>query len=136
MQLLELINIFEQHTNALVIDQTRNPGGMLFYKYAIACMLANKPMTPPRLHHCLCQEDIDFALGNLKGLKNIKTDEQAKQAIGADMMTGLPVTAKFVSGVLDYSQEILNAWEKGELYTEPLVFFGILPFYNFFNFFF
>lgn len=41
----ELITHFQKETDALFIDQVNNPGGSVFYRYALASILSDYPLT-------------------------------------------------------------------------------------------
>jgi hypothetical protein len=60
--LLAIIEKMEAETEALIVDQTSNPGGILFFMYTVASTLTDKPLIVPKEHQPLTQEQLDFAL--------------------------------------------------------------------------
>jgi C-terminal processing protease CtpA/Prc len=68
----KLMNKFQKETDALVIDQINNPGGMVIYLYELAARLTDKPLTLPKHRLKLAQSELASALDTLeKGQKNI-----------------------------------------------------------------
>lgn len=119
-----LINKFELETEALVIDQVNNPGGSLFYMYALASLLADKPLLIPPHRISLTQKEIAMALDSIPALQSVRSDHEAMSIIG-DSLDGLPVTIKTAEGFLQYFQFMMDEWSKGNTFTEPTYIWGM-----------
>lgn len=54
----EIINYMEENTDALVIDQVHNFGGLVVFQYALATMLAIDPLKTPHHRVKITQKDV------------------------------------------------------------------------------
>jgi len=119
-----LIPEFNQRADALVIDQTNNPGGIVFYLYALASLLTDAPLTVPNHYITLAQSDIADALDFLQEADAVKTDDEARAMLGPDA-AGYPVTYDLVKNWAGFYLSIVKQWNSGKTITSPLPVFGI-----------
>jgi hypothetical protein len=119
-----LVKRFEKSADALVIDQTNNPGGSVFYMYALASMLTDRPLTTPRHHVAITQEDVASAVEFLKLEPLVKDDATAQKAMGA-AQDGYPVTYEFFRRMVEYSRFIVSQWNQGKTLTDPTFLDGV-----------
>ncbi len=123
-QFRELIRKMQSTTDALVLDQVNNPGGNLFYMYALAATLANKPLEVPLQRIALTQKEIIEAHETCLILNQISSDEEAQKCLGYDL-DGYPVTLKLAQNCAAFMQDEIECWNRGERFTQPLAVFGI-----------
>jgi len=119
-----LIPEFNQRADALIIDQTNNPGGIVFYLYALASMLTDTPLAVPKHYISLTQADIAESVNFLKGTAGAKTDEDAIAALGPDL-AGYPVSLELLKNWTAFHMEVMKQWSAGRTMTSPLPVFGI-----------
>lgn len=120
----DLITLFESRTDALIIDQVNNPGGFVFYMYALASMLTDRPLVTPTERITIIQEDVAGALEILTLLEAIESDEEAQQTFGETLM-GYPVSLDLVKGFIQHFQFILDEWSAGRTFTQSNYLYGI-----------
>lgn len=120
----ELIARFERKTDALVIDQVNNPGGFVFYLYALASLLTDVPLGVPYHRVTLTQESAAQALAAIDDFEEIESDEEAHSLLGPSIQ-GYPVDYAFVQSVLEYFRFLVKEWNSGETLTSPYPLFGI-----------
>jgi len=114
----KIITQFEVATDALVIDQVNNPGGSVFYLYALVSMLSPEPLITPRHEMAINQTDIASALRFLGAMKEIKNDETAKKILG-DTLDGFPVSYQVAGFMKNYLQFLVDEWNAGRSITRP-----------------
>ncbi len=119
-----LMSIFQQYTDALVIDQINNPGGSIFYMYALASTLIDRPSHTPKHHLALTQEEVHTALCLLPLLHEVKDDDTAQELLG-ETVGGYPVDYEFVCLMEQFCQFLIDQWNRGNLYTESTFLFGV-----------
>lgn len=119
-----IIEFFEQRSDALVIDQVNNPGGLLFYAYALASLLTDEPLYTPRHRMSITQADVAFAVEYIPIFEMINSDADAQELLG-DTFFGLPVTHQMSQFFLDNLYFILDQWNAGKTLTDPYFVFGI-----------
>jgi hypothetical protein len=134
-----LMKKFQAETDALVIDQVSNPGGSLFYLYALVSHLTGKPLTVPRHRLIVGEGDAHQAAEQLiemmreqQGLGKKKKKPSAKEAaeekeakekgVGG---SGYPLTPKFIMGMLKHSQFVLNQFNSGKRFTDAAPEMGV-----------
>lgn len=117
-QFAEIIRFFEDRTDALVIDQVDNPGGYLFYCYALASMLTDTPLTTPLHRIAINQEDVFQAVEIIPELEKIASDKEAQAVLGENLF-GLPVTYQMTRFFLDFFHFIVAEWNAGHKLTDP-----------------
>ncbi|MCB0361803.1 MAG: protease-like activity factor CPAF [Bdellovibrionales bacterium] len=122
-EFLGLIEKMEKQTDALLIDQVNNPGGSVFYLYALVSMLTDKPLITPKHRMAITQYDVNEALDDLDKLKDVKTEEEAKKVLG-ETMGGYPISYQLVQFFRSYSQFLVDEWNRGARLTSPY-FLGI-----------
>ncbi len=120
----EIITIMEIGTDALIVDQTNNPGGFLHYLYALASMLSDKPLIFPKHRMALTQEDIFYAIELQYLLETVDDDASARDCLGKTI-TGYPVTYELAQCMLTFCQVIVNEWESGRRLTHPIFPYGL-----------
>ena len=120
----KIVKYFESKSDALIIDQVNNPGGSVFYLYALASMLTTKDLNTPKHRMCITQQDVFESIEILPELQNIKNDKEAINFFGNEF-EGYPITYKFVQFCVNYFQFIINEWNKGKSLTEPHHIFGV-----------
>lgn len=118
------IKLLDNRTDALIIDQINNPGGSVFYLYALASALTNKPLTTPKHHMSLTQEEVYMAVTVLPQLEDIKNLKQAKECFG-DTLGGYPVTMETVILMKTCLKFIINEWNSGKTHTGLTHLFGV-----------
>lgn len=123
LEFASLMNRFEEKTEALIIDEVNNPGGSVFYLYALLSTLSNQPLLVPPQREILTQERVYDALALLDDCKEIQNDTQAKDVIGS--LDGYPVDLRFVQGLMDYCTFIIQEWREGKTFIDPTYVFGI-----------
>lgn len=116
---------FETETDALVIDQVNNPGGSVFYLYALASMLSDQPLTTPRHRMAVTQADVIEALDTIRQLKDVKNDEDARKVLSPDDMNGYPTSYEFARFTLAYAQFLVDEWNAGRKLTRPYWIAGV-----------
>ncbi|MBI4064099.1 MAG: protease-like activity factor CPAF [Elusimicrobia bacterium] len=114
----KLMAKFQTTTDALVIDQLNNPGGSLFYIYALASMLTDQSLVTPKHRVALTQQDAFNAASILQLEKEIKNDEDAKRVLGKNI-SGYPVTYQYFRHLLEYARFIINEWDNGRTLSDP-----------------
>lgn len=120
----DIISKFEMDTDAVVIDQINNPGGNVFYMYALASMLSPNPLEVARHEMAITQEDVYFAIQGEEELSDVRDDEEACAAIGSSLW-GYPVDLTLSQQMLEYFQFIIDEWEAGHVVTQPSYLFGV-----------
>ncbi len=114
-----ILRYFQANSDALVIDQLNNPGGSLFYMYALASMLTDKPLLLPKNQMTITQEDIAFAVDYIELFESVQNNEDAVDLFGASSIQGYPVDYSLVQDFIRYFQFMLQEWNAGRLLTRP-----------------
>jgi len=122
---------FQKETDALVIDQVSNPGGAVFYLYALASHLTDKTLLTPRHRLIIGESDAQWAAELLLKIINAQQGRAAKapkassEDDGADEWSGYPVTQKFMVLMVQFAQFILKQLEAGARFTAPTHLWGV-----------
>ena len=124
LEFSEIINLFEKSTDALVIDQLNNPGGNGIFMYAIAAMLADKPLFVPKERMMITQEEVYSAWVNEEEFDEIENDQDAINKLG-ETIYGYPVDYELTKQVSSYFKFIMTEWSQGRHFTEAEYFLGI-----------
>src|SRR3984885_11461239 len=117
------MNYFQKKTEALIIDQINNPGGSVFYLYALAATLTDNPLDTPKHHIAMTQEEVYIANVLLPYLEQIKSDETARIVLG-DTIGGYPVDYRFVRRMKQFCNFLITQWDAGKLFSDPTFLFG------------
>lgn len=119
----EIIALFEARTDALVIDQLNNPGGSLFYLYALASHLTDRKLTPPKHRIALTQQEVAMAV-TLLPILDLVNDESTAQELFGETLGGYPISYGFIVRLREFFHFIINEWDQGIVYTRPTNVFG------------
>jgi PDZ domain/Peptidase family S41 len=119
-----IMNLFQKRTDALVIDQVNNPGGSVFYLYALAATLTDKPLNTPKHHLAMTQEEAYIATQLLHLLEKVVCDESARQTLGENL-GGYPVDYQFVKLMRKFCNFLVQQWEKGKFISDLTHLFGV-----------
>jgi hypothetical protein len=119
----EIINFFEDRSDALIIDQVNNPGGSLFYMSALAGMLTDQPLHTPKHHVAINQDHVMQAAYLIPLFEDVMDDEDARSALGSSFY-GIPVTHQMSKFFLNYFRFILSEWEAGHTLTSATHLYG------------
>ncbi len=120
-----LMKRFQDGTDGLVIDQVNNPGGSIFYMYALASMLTDQALTTPQHHVALTQEEDLAAVTLLASAAKITNTAQAQAALGATQ-GGSPVDLhEFFKHMVTYSRFVVDQWNQGKTLTDPTFLDGV-----------
>lgn len=123
-QFKEIIKHMEKVTDGLVIDEINNPGGSLFYIYALNSVLSKDLVYAPKEHIRINPSHIAEASVLLKTLENIQTEEQAQALLGKDW-GGYPVTYQTIVHLKDYARFVIDQWNSGKTLTDPVHMWGV-----------
>jgi hypothetical protein len=123
-ELKGIIEIFEERTDALIIDQVNNPGGYVLYMYAVASLLTDQSLQTPKHRLAITHEDVFNAVSNIPQLENLTSDKAAKKVIGMDIC-GYPVSYQFAQHWLEYCRFISDQWNKDKKFSDAYHFFGV-----------
>ncbi len=130
---------FQVETEGLVIDQVSNPGGSVFYLYALASHLTDKVLVAPRHRLIIGEADAhQSAELLLKVMRDSKKSPEArekeeeaakkKKKIKEDEAPnagGYPITPKFMALVIKSAQFILQQFNAGKRFTDLIHISGV-----------
>lgn len=119
-----IMNFFQQNTDALVIDQINNPGGSVFYLYALAAILTDQPLYAPKHRIAITQEEVYTACSLLSNLETVKDDAEGKKVLG-ETVGGYPVDYEFVRLMRSFCLFLVNEWNSGKIFSSPTYLFGV-----------
>ncbi len=120
----KIIKFLEDRSDALVIDQVNNPGGSVFYLYALASMLTEQPLFAPRHKMTITQKEVMSAVSCIPIFENIKSDEDAIKVLGKTL-DGNSVTYQMAQFFLNYFRFVVDEWNAGRVLTKPFYLFGV-----------
>lgn len=120
----EIIELFEEVSDVLVIDQLNNGGGLILYLYALLAMLTDYELDVPKHRVMLTQHDVYFAAKRISSLESIKSDRAARKAIG-ETLEGVVVNYRLAKCLLRSHQFIVDQWNEGKLFTDFCYMYGI-----------
>ncbi len=120
----ELISLFNQETDCLVIDQINNPGGELFYLYGLLQALTDRSLEVPQHAISLTQEEIFLAVQVASFLDSIHSDRDANEKL-APYLSGYQADLQFVDELKLFIAQLMSSWEAGALCTDPIPLMGI-----------
>ncbi|MBS1984946.1 MAG: protease-like activity factor CPAF [Bdellovibrionales bacterium] len=119
-----LIVRMQGSTDALVIDQINNPGGSVFYMYTLLSMLSDQPLKTPLHRMSVTQADVEDALATLEQMRGVTDDATAKSVLG-DTFGGYPMSYQVAQFIKNYSQFLVDEWNKGHIFTDPFWIGGV-----------
>lgn len=120
----QLIAELEENSDALVIDQMNNPGGSVFYMYALASMLTDQPLHTPKHRSSLSPREISVAAKLISSIESAGSEKEAQELLG-ETYVGTPVTLQMVKFFLNYFRFLVSEWDAGKTLTTPFYLYGI-----------
>ncbi|MFH2202585.1 MAG: protease-like activity factor CPAF [Elusimicrobiota bacterium] len=120
----QIMQKFEQETESLVIDQVNNPGGNLFYMYALLSRLTDKPLKVPMQRMLTGEEEAYQAAQIINADPMVRTDMDAMRALGPSL-AGYPVTLKVWKQFVSYFKFIVKSLKEGKRFTELFSVMGV-----------
>lgn len=127
-ELKKILKLFEERTDALVIDQMNNPGGSVFFLYAIASLLTDQPLVTPKHRMSISFSDIQDASYCIPILSKITSDEEAKLTLNemfGSLFSCNDVNYQMSQFLLEYFRFIKKEWDNGKTFTDPFYILGI-----------
>lgn len=122
LEFKSIIKKFQAETEALVIDQLNNPGGSVFYMYALASMLTDKPLHVPTHRMSITQKEVVGALELIPILGSISSDQDAEDVLG-ETLEGLFVNHSLAKNFQNYFEFTVAEWNSGTTFTSPVALF-------------
>lgn len=120
----QIVAHMNDRTDLLVIDQLNNPGGSIFYLYALASMLTDKPLRNPRHQFIIDSKEVFDAQETLKQVDLlIALASMLNAPLGS--IHGYPIDVSFLWHMRSYYQFMIEQWEQGKGLTEPSFLFGV-----------
>lgn len=110
-EIIQKFNDPSLKAESLVIDQVNNPGGSVFYLYALVSMLTDKIINTPKHEMVLRYADVKEAHELIAKLKDVTTDEEARAALG-ETAEGYPIDMHFVKRVRESAAFAISEWER------------------------
>lgn len=122
-----IVELFEANTRALVIDQLQNPGGSLFFLYALASMLTDQPLKTPLHRLSLTHQEATLAATMIPLLLAVNTESEAEAVLSKckNFLQGNTPTYQMAQFFLHYLYFIQDQWQRGYRLTEPFYLCGI-----------
>jgi C-terminal processing protease CtpA/Prc len=120
----KIIEEFERKTDALVIDQVNNPGGSVFYLYALLSRLTDKPMKVPT-QRILTSEEEAMQMSQILALEEMVTNDALAQQVLGPSMGGYPTTLKLFRKIVGYAKFILAELRAGRRLTNETAMMGV-----------
>jgi len=124
MEFSEIIRFLEKTSDALVIDQLNNPGGSVFYLYALASMLTQTRLETPKHALTITPREVEFAVNTIPALQGIEDDAQARKTMG-HTISGYPVTLEAARHLLQFCRFIVDEWNANHTLTGPTFLYGV-----------
>ncbi len=124
----EITRHLQERTDGLVIDQHNNPGGSVFYLYALASLLTDKPLPTPKHEMKITQAEVMRAkqlVDVTNALKGAPKSGDLARTIFGETVQGYPVGSQFAHFIHDYAKHILKEFESGKSMTGPSHVFGV-----------
>lgn len=130
MRLAKSICHLEANTDALVVDQVDNPGGLGIYALAIASMLikGDEKLYLPQNHFTLTQADVYDALKQLDELEKLQMlhkNSPSKTTLPLNYIAGYPLDAAYIDEQIKFLKFIIDQWNKGNNFTDAYPLLGI-----------
>jgi hypothetical protein len=119
-----LINRFQSQCDGLVIDQQNNPGGYIFYMYALGSMLSDQPLQLPTHRMTITQSDAFFAVKMLEELTSPSVLQQESNDVSS-FIFGYPADQTLIQCFINHFKFIIQEWNAGRCFTNPAAFYGI-----------
>lgn len=116
-----IIEHFEKNTDALVLDQVHNPGGVVIYSYELISTLTNKPLITPRHRMYLTPRDILKAYDEVILLQEIVSSENAANTFPDDPY----MTYEYALFLKEFYRFLIKEWNAGRTVTRPTYIGGI-----------
>ena len=120
----QLVSQFQKITDGLVIDQVNNPGGSLFYMYALLSMLSSKPLATPQHRLVIDQSDAYWAAGVIQQ----SMSQAAQKTLAEEMqeeLAGYTAAKSPMEAIVEYARFILSELKAGRRFTTPTYLFGM-----------
>lgn len=119
IQFKAIIKKLQAETEKLVIDQLHNPGGSVFYMYALVSVLSDKPLNVPIHRMCITQKEVVEAFELIPLFHSISSDQDAETMLG-ETLEGLSVTYDIAKKFQNYFEFIVAEWSQGRTFTSPI----------------
>lgn len=120
-----IIQKLEAETDSLVLDQINNPGGNIFYTYALLSFLSDKPMEVPK-HRVLADEsDAYWAAQVIKQASQPMFRRILQSVVKLDMFGMAAAMAAAMQPVVEYARFILSELKAGRRFTKPTHIMGV-----------
>lgn len=115
-----------ENSDMILVDQTRNPGGVVFYCYAVLSCISQKELHLSQEKIKISNEDVVLAQIFLKVVEIFK-DYSEKEAndFWSEIFMGIQPAKGWNQAIASFAEGIIDAWEKGQDLTDPLYFFGV-----------
>lgn len=124
--LIEVITLLEEESEALVFDITNNPGGDPFYLYGVLSTLTDKALVCPTQIETLIQEDLFDYLLTKQLLEHIKkSGEEEEEESDLPNLAGFVVDDKVIQDINEYVKSVLKSWAAGQRISQSLPLYGI-----------
>ncbi|MDD9952445.1 MAG: protease-like activity factor CPAF, partial [Zetaproteobacteria bacterium] len=123
-QLRAIMKIMNNNADVLVIDQTSNPGGSLFYLYAIASMLTDKPLQTPKERVALDSGMVWDAHRQIKGLDSLLALLNMLGVGFSEDIDGYKLDLQGLYFLREYYRFIIEQWKEGKTLTDPYHIYG------------
>lgn len=120
----KIIGMFKKNADAIVIDQMNNPGGSLFYLYALLSTLSDKPMKSLKESSVITQEEVAQALDLKSSLDYFKTEVELIEGFGSTV-DGYTVNMDLAKSIREYCKFVVKEWNEGKTLTSPNYLYGI-----------
>ncbi len=123
-ELKKIVARFELNTEGMVIDQVNNPGGSVFYLYALAGLLSDQALRTPQHRMTINQSQVFNAATTLPELEKVTNDDEAKKALG-ESLSGYETSYQVAQFLIRYFRFLTNEWNAGRTITEPSYIAGV-----------
>jgi hypothetical protein len=120
----ELMSLFQQKTEALVFDQVNNPGGDLFFMYALLSRMTDRPLDAPDHRVAISEEDASEAIEQILSSNRISSEEDVLEMLG-ETISGYAVTYTLWKQALAYAKFIYKEFKDGRRLTRPIPIAGV-----------
>lgn len=120
-----LMNMFEQKTDALILDLTRNGGGSVGYMYGLLSRLAKRPMQTLQQQIMVSASDAADSAQRVAIMPFISTEEQAASYLSTQGLSAPFTSFAFLQSMLNNDRFILSELKAGRRLTKPTYLLGI-----------